>query len=369
MKGIFILLSFLFIGNVHAQLNFNLDVDTLDDDVKQAIHFYEAYLNSFKNRSLPDFTKYWPEADCKAYKYPDQMLYAISGDGVTYRLMGKPTVLYIKPGKDDIHIKTSFGLCDSAGNVSTLCITNHYITKDNNGHLRFINPISINGKDWRTTTVRNITYYYPPYHKFDEKRADSMVQAIAKLEKDWNLKPIHIRYYFADTKEELQHLRGFDYAINMGNRDKPTGISDDRDDLVYCSGLGEYYFHEVVHIYLNRLFPESPLREGMAVFYGGTLGHDLAWHVRRLNKYLEVHKEIDLGKDNFSYMDNYTNPWSTIKGSLCALAYKKDGLNGLKRILSYKSMDDIFKREFGVSPGKQDDFIRKTIDEIARSAE
>lgn len=344
-----------------AQLFVNFGVDTLEDDVRAALHFYGSYLQGFQHHSMPDFTKYWSAEDCKKYKYPDQLIYAISSDAPTYTLLGQPTIVYIKPTNDYVHIKTLFALADSAGNAIVSCITNHYVQKEKSGRQRFINPIDFNEAGWRSNTVRNITFTYPSYHRFNRKRADSLIQSVVKLETAWKLQPINIRYYFADTKEEIEKLRGFDLTLDMGNRDKPTGISDDRDNIVYCGGLGENYFHEVVHIYLNHQFPNSPLKEGLAVFYGGTLGHYLSWHVPRLDKYLQAHKEIDLEKDRFTYMDNYTNPNSTIQGMLCAMAYKKDGMAGLKRIMSYSSMEEVYSKEFNVKPGGRDSFIRKSL--------
>jgi hypothetical protein len=189
-----------------------------------------------------------------------------------------------------------------------------------------------------------------------------LVLSIEKLEREWDLKPISIHYYFADTKDEIQKLRGFDYSLDMGNRDKPSGISDDQDNVVFCSGLDENYFHEVVHIYLNHLYPKSPLREGLAIFYGGSMGHNLQWHTQRLSAYLQAHTEINLDsldkKNYFIYVDNYTNPAGTIRGLICALVYKKSGIEGLKRMMTYTTLEEIFNKEFGLKRGQWDKFLR-----------
>ena len=245
-----------------------------------------------------------------------------------------------------------------------MSITNHYIQNDKNNALHFVSPIRLAGKYWKTEKVDNITYHYPPYHSFDKKKAKTLTVRIKELEREWNLAPINIRYYFADTKEELEHFRGFDFTVAMGNRDKPSGISDDMDNIIYCGGLGENYFHEVVHIYLNKLYPHSPLKEGLAAFYGGSMGHELIWHIKRLNLYLEQHQEINLDKlDAFYYMDNNTNPYSAITGMLCLDAYNKNGITGLRRIMAYTSLDDIISKEFGIGKGGWNAFLRKMINE------
>ena len=269
-----------------------------------------------------------------------------------------------------IHIKTLFSRTDTNGNVLVFSITNHYIKQDADGNMHFVNPMQIAASGWQSTTVGSITYHYPSYHRFDKKKAKELIGKINDLEKEWNLRPIFIQYYFADTKEEIEHFRGFDYTIAMGNRDKPSGMSDGVDNIIYCGGWGENYFHEVVHIYLNRLFPQSPLNEGLAVFYGGSLGHLLGWHIKRVNEYLQQRKSIDLNNPgDFYYLDNFTNPGSTIQGLLCMMAYDKGGIEGLKRSMRYTSLDDLLLKEYGVEKGGWNAFLRKQISDYAQKKE
>jgi len=350
----------------HAQIPVNNPVDPADTELTKAVDFISKYFGEFTRIHLPDYSNYWGEEDCKEFKRPDQLVYGINTEAPTY-IIGKPTILYAKPENGYVHIKTLFGRCDSTGKIAVMSITNHYIEADRNNTLHFISPQRLAGNDWKTEEVGNITYHYPAYHHFDKKKAQLLISRISDLEKEWGVAPIHIRYYFADTKEELEHFRGFDFTVAMGNRSKPSGMSDDIDNVVYCGGWGENYFHEVVHVYLNRLYPRSPLKEGLAVFYGGSMGHELYWHIKRLDQYLQQHKEINLDKlDDFYYMDNYTNPYGTIVGMLCLDAYHRNGIEGLKHIMSYTSIDDILLQEFGVGRGGWDIFLRKMINDNSK---
>ena len=92
------------------------------------------------------------------------------------------------------------------------------------------------------------------------------------------------------------------------------------------------------------------MNEGLAVFYGGSLGNQLDWHLVRLKDYLNKHPEINLNKlDDFYYMDNYTNPSSAIQGLICKLVFEKDGISGLKRLMkTYTSLDEIFQKELNL---------------------
>lgn len=346
-------------------LHINPGVDTLDTDVKKSLDFYRNYLNQFKGYSIPrNFEKYWSQKDCNDFPVPDPIVYALNGSYSTYGLATSKTLFYVKPEQEFVHFKVLYGWVDSTS-ISLFCIANHYIHFKDKENPEFVSPIAVNTKDWKRTTIRNITFVYPQYHKFDRLRADSLIASVENLEKDWNLKPISLTYYLAKTREEIDGIRGLDFSLLAGNREKPSGISDERNNIVYCSGLGENYFHEVVHLYLNRLYKESPLVEGLAAFYGGSMGRSLEWHLGRLKAYLKENPSIDLNKlEEFWYMDNFTNPNGTIKGMLCRMAFKKDKINGLKRIMTYKSMEEIFLNEFNVKKGEWNDFLRASIDKM-----
>jgi hypothetical protein len=355
------LLAFFSFYTCPAQIPVNNPIDPADTELVEAVQFISRYFGEFTKGHLPNFADYWTAEDCGEYKRPDQLVYGINTEVATYRI-GQPTILYAKPEHGYVHIKTLFGRGDSTGKVSVMSITNHYIERGGHNELHFVNPIRLADKDWKTATVGNVTYHYPAYHHFDKVKAQELIGRINALEHEWHVAPIPIRYYMADTKEELEHLRGFDFTVAMGNRSKPSGISDDVDNIVYCGGWGENYFHEVVHVYLNRLFPESPLKEGLAAFYGGSMGHELGWHIKRLNQYLQQHENINLDRlEDFYYMDNFTNPYSTIVGMLCSDAYSRRGIEGLRNIMSYTSLDELFATEYHVRKGEWNVFLRKMI--------
>ncbi len=350
MKKNILLLAIIisFSLKINAQVYVNPGVDTTDINIKGAVQFYTNYMNDFKGKKLPDFTKYWSAEDCKKYKIPDPGVYGIGGDYPTYSMAASKTITYVKPLKSGtIIVKTVGGNIDSLKNLDVYYLTNHYIIKDVNKNYQFISPINYYKENWKRYKLRNVNFGYQKSHVFNRKKADSLINQIKKLEQQWDLKPIEMEYFFANTYDEIQHIRGYDFSLGLGNVDKPSGIANQTDNIIYCAGNGENYFHEVVHIYLNRLHLKSPLNEGLAVYYGGSMGKPLQWHVGRLKTYLENRKEINLNKlEDFWQMDNYTNPQSTIQGLLCNEIYKKHGLTGLKRLMTYRSMNEIFEKEF-----------------------
>jgi len=352
-------------GNAQAYLN--PGVDTSNIDVQKALRFYNAYIQDFNGGKMPNFSKYWSADELKRFKIPDQQVFAINQSPL-YAQSYKTTILYAKPLEKCIHLKTQFSAVnDGAGNIMTLAITNHYVDLSNKNAPYFINPFTKNLLAWKQKQVRNVKFFYQPQHKFNMQKADSLIHQIIALEKLWGLQPIDIRYYMADSWDELQRIRGFDFALTMGNPNKPQGISDDIDDLVFCAGLGENYFHEVVHVYLNRRYPKSPLREGLAVFLGGSAGRELNWQLKRVNDYLEQHPQTDLNDfEDFWYSDLYTNPESVIKGMICHIVYAKDGMEGLKRLMSYTSLKEIFKVELQVENDQWNSYLRTKIREYSK---
>lgn len=350
MRKIFAILFFSIVCGLKAdaQLNINPGVDTTDLTIKSALKFYADYMSEFKGKKLPDFKKYWSEEDCKRYKIPDLSIYGIGGDYPIYAMAPIKTITYVKPLANDIVIlKSVGGWIDTLKILNVMYISNHIIKKDKNQQLHFVKPITFYKQDWQHKDLRNIHYTFPKKHIFNQKRADSLIRQIERLEKDWELKPIQIEYVFAPTYDEIQQIRGFDFTLGLGNREKPSGLSNQTDNIVYGAGNGENYFHEIVHIYLNPLHPKSPLNEGLAVFYGGSMGQSLSWHIRRVKAYLKNHPEINLNKpQEFYFMDNYTNPLSSIQGLLCNVIYKKDGIKGLKRLMAYTDMNEVYEKEF-----------------------
>lgn len=51
---------------------------------------------------------------------------------------------------------------------------------------------------------------------------------------------------------------------------------------------------------------------------------------------------------------------------LCDLAFKKDGFQGLKRLMSYDNYAEIFEKEFGVKGTQINQFLRTKVMENAQ---
>jgi hypothetical protein len=103
---------------------------------------------------------------------------------------------------------------------------------------------------------------------------------------------------------------------------------------------------------------------------GGLGNGRLSWHLNRLNRYLQEHKEINLNNPfSFWHMDFTTDPQKVIGGLLCQMAEAKGGLPAIKKLFSYGNSDEQFyaavNAVFGVSNEQLNDFLRKNISKYA----
>ena len=356
------LLSFV----IYAQINVNIGVDTSSAQAKQAIEFYSQYIDEFKTKGKVKYEKYYRKDDLKNMVYPDKVAFSLIGNTPTYNL-GNPLIIALKNHDDLIHLKVLFAESDSLGVITTYFISNHYVSFEFD-QPKFLIPLVEISKTWETRTIRNVHFHYPKGYVFNKEKADSLIQSIIQLEKDWVVSAIDINYYFSKHDKEIQELKGFDFNFYMAKTEYPSGISYAKENTTFSSGWGENYFHEIVHLYLNHLFPNSPLKEGLAVFYGGSLGLYLDAHLKRLNDYLVQNPSIDISSSKeFYYMDEQTNPQYTIQAFICYLVYEKKGVFGLRKLMEYDSIEEIYLSEFGVSQNEINSFIRRQLSAYCRN--
>jgi hypothetical protein len=229
-------------------------------------------------------------------------------------------------------------------------------------------------KDWKSQKVANITYHYPPSHKFDLNKAERLRTFQDSLIKIFDVKIRPIDFYVAKSFDDYEKAVGFDFMLSMGSQIRSSGNTDVRNCIIYSGGEGEYFPHELVHIYVNPLFPNANgwLLAGISAVYGGSLGRPLSYHYKRTNEYLKLHSEIDLNNflENFGSIDQRTSPVYVIGGLFSQLALEKAGISELRKFLSLDTRQDenfykAIETEFGIPKNELNDFIRKEIEKRA----
>lgn len=360
IKCLVLIFALLLSTKMNAQLKINIGVDTTTDKSKLSINFFNKYITDFKEDNKVNHAEYFYVEDVEKFKLPDKTAIGLIGNTTNYTL-GDPYLLSLDTKSDTVKVKVMFAGTDSFKNPTVYFIANYHIKIDN-GRCKFLVNQSIETKEWLTKTIRNVTFHYPPYHTFNFNNAQSLINSIINFEKAWGLGPITIDYYYAKTNREIQAIKGFDFNFYMARSEYPGGLAYEQEKSIYSWGLDENYLHEFIHLYLNPIYPDTPLKEGIATFYGGSMGASYKEHVIRLNEYIVKHPDINITNPmEFYYMDERTNPQYTIQAFICHLVYSEKGISGLKQLLKIESMDEIFRREFFVEPGNQNKFIREQI--------
>lgn len=305
---------------------------------------------------MPDYTKYWSDADCKRSSQPDDMLYTIAGDVPTYRFCDRPVLFFAYDKGDYIHMKTLFASSDTSKNMNVWAITNHYVTL--NDQPRFISELELHKAHYSVVKNRNITYHFPTSTIFSYVNSNKMLERLKQIEQQWDFRPIDIQYYFAASAAELAKMRGMDYNYAM-DKTAPSGITRWEQKTIYCHGLGEGYLHEVLHIYFNPVYEQSPMCHALIYYLAGGIGKDFNWMIRRMYQYLLAHPNIDLNnyetlrsEDPMLHIDYVT------KGLLCKMIDEKNGIAGLKRALQYKTVEELLQKEFGIDAANTDTFLK-----------
>lgn len=336
-----LLVSLLMVGQSVAQSSISLHplVDTTQADIRQAVALWTTYLRA-RPDSLYD-NPYWNDAEKRASAAFGGRFDLLEREFEPTLYRGYPVQILSVVNYNGLYqIKSLFGGNNPKGRSPNLiAITNVYArpgTADDPGRWQLYNALPINrDRLWQGQRVGHVQYYFPPYHAFDKRKARQLTDFIDQLCRDFGVPPQPIDYYLAETAEELRQLRGIDYEATLSGTSKPTGRAI--DNRVFCSGLGEFYPHEVVHVLLNPHFPNQHpwVAEGVATWLGGSRGQPLAWHLHRTATYLAQHPELNL-TNLFALrnLDEYTDYRYALGGLLCQLIHQKGGYPLLKQVMN-----------------------------------
>ncbi len=362
---------FFCVKSTNAQIyeDFQGAKDSIVDD---AVKFYRSYLDGFKGKSVPDYTLYWSKKECERYQTPDPIVYSIASSYPTYSMAVHKSIFYVRRLPEYVHIKTLLTYVDSFDNITTWAITNHYVGMDtSSGKLHFILPIDIDSSRYKAKVNGNVTYHFPVSHVFNKDCSDSLIAKVQNFEKEWGLEPIQFEYFFSENKDDVAAMRGLDYVYGMED-ETPTGMGIPEERIIYYGGkgVGEDNFHEVLHLYLNPLYVESPINHGLIYYLGGGLGHDFDFFINRMNAYLIQNPDADLR----NFEDLYSNDRMlhidfTVAGLICKIIDEKEGVKGLKRLLTYEDWDALFEQEFDLDKSKWNNYLREKFVEYGSASD
>lgn len=360
----------LFPQQPHIRLYLAPAIDTSNAEISRVIRLWSDYLNSDPD-SLYD-NPYWLTSEKLHYKKFDFLNSVYFSPTLYYFLAHyKPTVMSVFQTDSGYVIRTLFASQADSGFSRPFCII-RVMAKKEHGDFRLCNILSVNTKSWQRETVGSITFIFPPSHSFNRplaKRMNSFVDSLAGI---WDIRPFPTEFYLANDMGEIMTMLGFDFYVGESYNRGTGGLTDVANSIVYGGGQNEWYPHEFVHVYINPLFPNAHyyFLEGYAALLGGSKGHDLSWHMKRMQHHLEEHRDLDLNNlSAFWHFDAQTDPKYVFGGLLCTLALDKGGLPTLKQLFSFgKEEKDFYKAiesVFGVKQQQLNPFIRTKLAEYA----
>jgi hypothetical protein len=352
----------------HIRIYVNPDIDTTNTEISHVILLWKNYLNSNPDSTYDN--PYWLRSEKNRYSKFDFLNTAYFSPSFYYFLPHqKASVMSVSQIDSVFVIRTLFATETDSGFCRPFCITQVAAARED-GKYKLCNILLINTKLWQREKVGSITFIFPSGHHFNRELAEQMNVFVDSITTIWNVKPFPTEFYLADDLSDIMKMRGFDFYVGEGYNRGTGGVADIANRIVFGAGQNEWYPHEFVHIYVNPLFPNAHnyFLEGYAALLGGSKGHELLWHMKRLNQYLEEHPELDLNNLlDFWHFDTITDPKYVFGGLLCEMALQKGGLPALKQLMSYGSEDKDFYMAvevlFGVKQNSLNKFIRTGLKE------
>jgi len=343
-KVLFIVILFPIFTSFGQSISVNYDIDTSIFKVSEPLNLWLDFLNT-RDDSLG--SKYWNSREVK--KYGEKSYFLIEkelqfGMDNYLKLLSYSDVkiLSIKNFVEYFKITSIMEFKSKEGTCNVQYIFHVYAGMEN-GELKLFNPLAINTTlNFNTTTIGYIKYHYPKFHDFNYELAKEQSDYLVELSENFKVNIDTVDYYFANTNTELLRARGFDFLIANSGKEIPSGKADPKNKIVYASGIGEYYPHELIHFLLNPYFPNCHLwiSEGVATYFGMSRGKELDWHLRKLKKYLIVHPEINLNNMlELKSLDQYTDFRYVLGGYLIKKTFEKGGFELVKKMMNAGKAD------------------------------
>jgi len=350
----------------------NYDVDTTIYEVGKPLQLWIDFL---KTKDDSTGARYWNDAEVKKYGYKSYFLLENELDfGMDnfLELLGHSTikVLQVKQNAGVFKISSLMEFKPEAA-TSNIQYIFHVYVKEQKGSFKLYNAIGINSALYLNhANIGYVHYHYPKSHLFNQALAQKQSDFITKFAENFEVQPDTVQYYFGANHEELDNIKGLDFIIRNSGEQLPFGKADVENKIVYSSGLGEYYPHELIHVILHKKYKNMHFwfNEGVATYFGMSRGKELDWHLKKVNTYLLLHPELDLNdltKLQNKNMDATTGFKYALGGFLIQYAYEKGGYALIKILLNAGNTDAAFynalKEHLGLEQSTLNTFFRSEL--------
>jgi hypothetical protein len=264
-------------------------------------------------------------------------------------------------------VKLAFMRPDSGGFCVLRLIYNMLAVRSGGGFV-FRPIMDYMTRDYARTQVGTITYVYRDREDFNRARAEEMDRFNLSLAKKLGLAPQRVLYYKCRNPVELFNIRGYDFSPLMYV--DTTGGRLENDSVLLAANNSEYYPHELVHAYVGRLTDSVSswiFSEGFATYIAGVERFTLDEMLKRIREYVHAHPETDIVRNAMNdVVVSRVSFTYAIGGLICRLAYEKEGLDGIRKLLrSGEGEKNFYGIVGGVLGIKQDDvasFVRQQLE-------
>jgi hypothetical protein len=245
------------------------------------------------------------------------------------------------------------------------------IVSTNDNKLTFSSPLWYYTRNWKTTTVGNIQYYYAD--SINLERAEIFDKKNTRMARNLGLQPEHLTFYLCDNYQELRCLMGFEYDPASAGKFR-EGYGIDTGGIIFSTMHNEDFSHDTFHYYSAK-FRKNPRNsaadEGVAYSWGNAYYTDEQGEmilpkqlVPKLKLYLQQHPEttpLQLFEQNPLIFGPTSKVRSLLSSLLCDEVEKQKGIAGIKTLLDCGKGDDNYFRVMndliGVNKGNFDERI------------
>lgn len=354
----------LLVGNIEKNKT-NYDI------YENIVNILEVFLKEKNNFVLTANHKFNKDS---IYTYPFKSLYNIEnslGDG--YILT--PSLMSLIKTEDNKYIaKISWSsYIEEIKGVYIYEIMNFLIDYQDSDKIDIYNITSYNIKDWKTNIFNEIKYFYENTHNFNTKEAGRMSNFNSSLTDFFDTDLIQFRYIICKNYETLKKIQGYDFTPSMFRSTNIGGEAFLEDNLIFTGNNSEYYPHELVHLYVYKLFGNTNriLNEGIATYLGGAIDLSYSEQLKKIKDYIKNNPSTNFYKNTFDnyYNIDYNTSFMYVGGAfICNVIIKEYGKEKLFEIMksskTNEELDFSLKKLFNVKTDTEmDNFLKQKLEE------
>ncbi len=344
MRLTFLFVMLMFNFNLYSQESINdglyLTISPIIDQSVEANKNIISALTKFLTTKNDNYTQnqYWLKSDFNKYIYPYIDIFNIenSKHGANFY---QPTLMEIISTDNDSQKIIKLAFLGHNKNTKENHIKSIYniICNVDYEAIVFSRYIDYAIAKWPVHNSDSITYHISPNKSINRGEMLKQQKDIEKICSFFQCTQIPITYFSCISPKEIFEIKGFDYNPMM-YIDKSGGLAD-FGNIIYSGNNSEYYQHEIVHIYTNKLFPKIDkfIDEGIATYIGGSGQYDYKWHRAKLAKFLDQPPNFNFAEHTDPYERLYFEEETAIPyisaALICEYTFRKYGKEKLIELL------------------------------------